>query len=201
MTTKVKAPPKGTWTIPVTIHPTEEEKRGIESEVRKVIAKLGPGIDKLTVSCSTDLHAEWQAAKNTPDYKSSNRTNEENYAELDQQTQDGPVILYLHGGAYIVCSIDTHRPLTARLAKDCGGRVFAVNYRLAPQNEFPAALVDAVMAYKYLVDPPRGSLHKAVDPSKIVIAGDSAGVRLLASIPLNPFSRFYHWSVNMADGE
>ena len=62
------------------------------------------------------------------------------------------------------------------MAKDSGGRVLAVQYRLAPQDEFPAALVDAVLAYKYLIDPPEGALHKPVDPSRIVIAGDSAGV-------------------------
>lgn len=76
------------------------------------------------------------------------------------------------------------------MARDAGGRVLAVQYRLAPQDEFPAALVDAVMAYKYLVDPPKGALHKAVDPSKIVIAGDSAGVRFLPGplLPSFPFS-------------
>jgi acetyl esterase/lipase len=176
MTTRVQAPPKGTWSIPVRITPTNQVKQGIENELKKVITKLGPGIEKLSIDCNTELDAEWQAVRHTPDDKSSQWTVEEKYAELYNDTQDGPVILYLHGGAYIVCSIDTHRPLTARMAKDSGGRVFAVQYRLAPQHEFPAALVDAVLAYKYLIDPPRGALHKPVDPSKIVIAGDSAGV-------------------------
>ena len=185
MTTKPLAPPKDTWTIPITITPSNETKKEIESQVRTVIAKLGPGIENLKVG-ATDLHAEWQGAKHVPDYKSSSWTPEEKYTELYNDTVDGPVILYLHGGAYIVCSIDTHRALTARMARDAGGRVFAVQYRLAPQNEFPAALVDAVMAYRYLVDPPKGALHKAVDPSKIVIAGDSAGVRFLPT-PFTPF--------------
>jgi len=188
MTATIQAPPKGTWAIPVTITPTIEVKQGIESEVTRVITKLGPGIEKSTVNCSTELHAEWQGASHIPEHKSSQWTTEEKYASLYQDTQHGPVILYLHGGAYIVCSIDTHRLLTARMAKDSGGRVFAVQYRLAPQDEFPAALVDAVLAYKYLIDPPEGALHKPVDPSRIVIAGDSAGVGaqflLLASFRL-----------------
>jgi acetyl esterase/lipase len=185
MTTKPQAPPKDTWTIPVTITPTPETKQDIESQVRTVIAKLGPGIETLKIE-ATHLHAEWQGVKHIPDYKSSSWTPEEKYAELYKDTDDGPVILYLHGGAYIVCSIDTHRALTARMAREAGGRVFAVQYRLAPQNEFPAALVDAVMAYRYLIDPPKGALHKAVDPSKIVIAGDSAGVHLLPFLPFVP---------------
>jgi acetyl esterase/lipase len=108
--------------------------------------------------------------------KSEKRSIEEQYAELYQDTKEAPVVLYLHGGAYIVASPDTHRAMTLRLAKGFGGRVFSVRYRLAPQDPFPAALIDAIMAYKYLIIPPAGALHAPIDPTKIVIAGDSAGV-------------------------
>jgi acetyl esterase/lipase len=70
------------------------------------------------------------------------------------------VLLYLHGGGYFACSARTHRSFTTAFARR-GFKVFAPNYRLAPENPFPAAVMDAVAAYR------------AVTPT--VIAGDSAG--------------------------
>ncbi|GAA5905176.1 uncharacterized protein JCM6883_006308 [Sporobolomyces salmoneus] len=91
--------------------------------------------------------------------------------ELD----DMPLCLYLWGGAYFFGSINTHRYVMWRIARKMGGRVFSVKYRLAPQFPFPCALQDALSAYLYLIRPPPGAKHRPVDPSKIVIAGDSAG--------------------------
>jgi monoterpene epsilon-lactone hydrolase len=86
------------------------------------------------------------------------------------------VLLYLHGGGYFGCSAETHRPITASFALQ-GFRVFAPNYRLAPENPFPAALDDAVAAYRSL-------LAKGFSPQRIVIAGDSAGGGLALSLML-----------------
>lgn len=86
-----------------------------------------------------------------------------------------PCMLYIHGGAYYFGSINTHRYTIWRYARKMGGRAFAVNYRLAPQYPFPCALADCLAAYLYLIRPPEGAKHRAVDPSKIVFAGDSAG--------------------------
>jgi acetyl esterase/lipase len=77
-------------------------------------------------------------------------------------------ILYLHGGGYCTGSPATHRALTGHLAARCGARVFAADYRLAPEHPFPAAVDDAVAAY-------RGLLAAGADPAAIVVAGDSAG--------------------------
>jgi monoterpene epsilon-lactone hydrolase len=79
----------------------------------------------------------------------------------------GPVMLYLHGGGYVVCSPRTHRPITAAFARQ-GFRVFAPAYRLAPEHPFPAALEDAAAAYE-------GILARGVGSDRIVVAGDSAG--------------------------
>lgn len=76
-------------------------------------------------------------------------------------------LLYLHGGGYFGCSAKTHRPITVFYAL-AGFRVFAPNYRLAPENKFPAALDDAVSVY-------RGLLAAVDTPKKIVVSGDSAG--------------------------
>jgi acetyl esterase/lipase len=74
-------------------------------------------------------------------------------------------LLYLHGGGYVACSIATHRPITAGFAQN-GLRVFAPEYRMAPEHLFPAAVDDAVAVYR--------ALRERV-PGKIVVAGDSAG--------------------------
>jgi epsilon-lactone hydrolase len=78
------------------------------------------------------------------------------------------VILYLHGGGYVMGSIDTHRELVARLSKAAQARGLALDYRLAPENLFPAAVDDALAAYRWL-------LAQGYKPERIVIAGDSAG--------------------------
>ncbi|CAG8554148.1 12219_t:CDS:2, partial [Dentiscutata heterogama] len=89
--------------------------------------------------------------------------------------QDKRIILYLHGGAYVMCSAGSHRAITSDIAKAADAHVFAINYRLAPQNQFPAALHDALAAYLYLIDPPKDAGFSAINPNQIVIMGDSAG--------------------------
>ena len=78
------------------------------------------------------------------------------------------VITYLHGGGYVMGSIDTHRELIARLAKAAQARCLALDYRLAPEHLFPAAADDAIAAYRWL-------LAQGIKPGQIVVAGDSAG--------------------------
>lgn len=87
----------------------------------------------------------------------------------------GPVVLYLHGGSYIYGSTATHRELLCRVALEADARVLGLDYRLAPEHPFPAALEDAVAAYRALLD--EGS-----PPSKLVIAGDSAGGGLTVAV-------------------
>ncbi len=77
-------------------------------------------------------------------------------------------IYYLHGGGYVACSPRTHRGFTVNLSRAAGARVFALDYRLAPEHPFPAALNDALNGYRYLLD-------CGISPGKIVIGGDSAG--------------------------
>jgi epsilon-lactone hydrolase len=77
-------------------------------------------------------------------------------------------ILYFHGGAYIAMSARTHRSITSRLAAHGEARLFALDYRLAPEHPFPAALEDARAAWHALIE-------TGIAPSRIVVAGDSAG--------------------------
>lgn len=95
---------------------------------------------------------------------------------LESQDSAQSVLLYLHGGGYFACSAETHRPITAYYAMH-GFRVFAPNYRLAPENPFPAAVDDAVAVY-------RGLLSEGHSLQRIVVAGESAGGGLSLSLML-----------------
>jgi monoterpene epsilon-lactone hydrolase len=77
-------------------------------------------------------------------------------------------ILYLHGGGYVICSLDSHRHLAAEVGRASGARTLAVDYRLAPEHPFPAAVEDTVAAYRYL-------LNSGMQPKRIAFSGDSAG--------------------------
>jgi acetyl esterase/lipase len=88
------------------------------------------------------------------------------------------VILYFHGGGYISCSPASHRAITANLARLTGQRVFALDYRLAPEHPFPAAIDDAEAAYDWL-------LHdQGVSPQYTTFAGDSAGGGMVIAVML-----------------
>jgi len=78
------------------------------------------------------------------------------------------VIYYLHGGAYVRGSVQTHLNLVGALSRVCAARVLALDYRLGPEHPFPAAVVDAVAGYRWL-------LAQGVAPDRILIGGDSAG--------------------------
>lgn len=78
------------------------------------------------------------------------------------------VILFLHGGGYVSGSIASHRHLVAEAGRAAGARTLALDYRRAPEHPFPAAVDDAMAGYRFL-------LSTGVAPSRICIAGDSAG--------------------------
>jgi monoterpene epsilon-lactone hydrolase len=80
-------------------------------------------------------------------------------------------ILYFHGGGFRIGSVTSHRDLIAQIALASGCRVLAINYRLAPEHRFPAALDDALAAYGWMLD-------RGMKPGNIAFAGDSAGGNL-----------------------
>jgi monoterpene epsilon-lactone hydrolase len=86
-------------------------------------------------------------------------------------------VLFLHGGGFIIGSPHLYRHLTWRIATATRARVLAVDYRLAPEHPFPAALEDAFTAYHYL-------LANGADPRRIAVMGDSAGGGLVFSLML-----------------
>ena len=80
----------------------------------------------------------------------------------------GRTILYFHGGGYVFGSAKSHRGLTFKLAQDARADIFSVDYRLAPEHPFPAAVDDAVAAYQWLLD-------GGAQSESIIVGGDSAG--------------------------
>ncbi len=88
---------------------------------------------------------------------------------------DGPLLLWLHGGAYCMGSSRTHAPMVAELARRLGGRAVIPDYRLAPEHPFPAAVEDCLAAY-------RAVLEEGVPAGGLVLGGDSAGGGLVFAL-------------------
>ena len=93
---------------------------------------------------------------------------------LTDEAGAGNTLLYFHGGGYVVGSTVSHRHIVARIALAAKARVLSVDYALAPENPFPAAVKDAVKAYRWLLD-------QGQKPEQIALAGDSAGGGLAAA--------------------
>ncbi|WP_157965407.1 alpha/beta hydrolase [Euzebya rosea] len=90
--------------------------------------------------------------------------------------RSGPILLYVHGGGFVFGSPETHRTLTGELSRRLGWPAFSVDYRLAPEHPHPAAADDVLRAWRWLLD-------RGVDPSRVVVAGDSAGGHLALGLP------------------
>jgi acetyl esterase len=99
-----------------------------------------------------------------------------------------PAIVFFHGGGWVSCSIDTHDNLCRRLANRSGCAVISVDYRLAPEAVFPAALDDACAAVKWVAEHAK---ELQIDPLRLAVAGDSSGGNLAAAYTIvarNPAS-------------
>ena len=127
-------------------HLSVKEQRTRLDELARRGIRLPRGVTVRTIQVG-GIHAEWI---------------EPSGADPDR------VILYLHGGGYCLCSLDTHRGLAARLALASGARLLIIDYRLAPENPYPAALEDALAAYRWL-------LAQGIPAKQIAVGGDSAG--------------------------
>jgi acetyl esterase/lipase len=120
------------------------------------VALLSPTTSRTELVTVAGMAAEWQLP-----------------ADLEPRR----VVLYLHGGGYVSGSPRTHRAITARLAQLAPARVLVIDYRLAPESPYPAALEDAWAAYWWL-------LTNGTPAHQIVLAGDSAGGGLTVALLL-----------------
>ena len=127
-----------------------EQRAGFDA-----FAKVFPTADDIVVEPVTanNVPAEWTSAPG---------------ADISR------AILFVHGGGYVIGSLDSHRHLASEIARDLGGRALALHYRLSPEHPFPAPVDDSVAGYRYL-------LEQGIAPGNIAIAGDSAGGGLVVA--------------------
>jgi acetyl esterase/lipase len=127
-----------------------ELRKGLESRTQMLPPARGVGIQPTVIE---GIKCEWH---------------------VPAGCDDAPVIYYLHGGAYVMGSPATHRRLVSHIAKAAKMRAVVPDYRLAPENRFPAALEDSLKVYRHLVS-------NGHDEHQMAIGGDSAGGNLTVS--------------------
>jgi acetyl esterase len=93
----------------------------------------------------------------------------------------GPLLVFLHGGGWVVGDLETHDPACRFLAERAGVRVLAIDYRLAPEHPFPAAYDDSLAAYRWAVE---HADELGADPARLAVGGDSAGGTLAAAVAI-----------------
>jgi acetyl esterase/lipase len=96
--------------------------------------------------------------------------------------QPQPLLVYQHGGGWVIGDLDTHDGVCRFLAAHGGCRVLSVGYRLAPEHPFPAPLEDAIAAFAWAASEASGL---GADPARIAVGGDSAGGNLAAAVCLH----------------
>ena len=103
------------------------------------------------------------------------------YRPASAPERNAPALVFYHGGGWVIGDLDTHDGLCRHLANRSGGVVVAVDYRLAPEDPFPAAVDDAIDAFTYVA---AQASTLGLDPHRIAVGGDSAGGNLAAVLAM-----------------
>ncbi|MDX6642964.1 MAG: acetyl esterase, partial [Solirubrobacteraceae bacterium] len=93
--------------------------------------------------------------------------------------ESGGLLVYFHGGGFVVCDLKTHDNTCRFLSREAGTRVLSVDYRLAPEHPFPAGVEDALAAFRFAVE---HATELGADPARVAVGGDSAGGNLAAGV-------------------
>lgn len=128
--------------------PLAERRRVMDGNAQQFPMPAGVSVEQADLG---GLRAEWHVPEG-----------------LSGAPETQSTILYFHGGGYVIGSPVSHRHITGRLALDARARILSVDYALAPEHPFPAAVDDGLKAYRWLLDSGRS-------PRRIAVAGDSAG--------------------------
>ncbi len=139
-----------------------QTRRGLRTLLAVPRARAGglAKVEDLEIPAAVPLHARYYEARDAT---------------------DAPLLVYFHGGGFVCCDIDTHDSITSWLARSSQGRVLSVGYRLAPETPFPGQVEDARAACAWAF---RNAQRLGAWPDKIVLAGDSAGAYLAATLAL-----------------
>lgn len=152
-----------------------------EEDIRDVLVEAVDSLDEgngiYTTPAIVPVEVEWTGyrANVRHDAHRLDLSEAQHYDSLMAEVTSPVTILYFHGGVHFMMDPASHRIPTSRLAHLTNARCLSVRYRLAPQNPFPCALLDAFQAYLSLMFPPPDSFHEPVSARHIVLAGDSAG--------------------------
>ena len=175
---------KGKMWISKTTFPAPEQDDVLKI-LNQAVEDLKQPSENFTPTTMADVEAEWTGYRaNVDNHRQRPDLSErQHYSKLMSEVKSNVTLLYLHGGALFMMDPCTHRAITSHLAHLTDGRVLSIRYRLAPQNAFPAALLDALIAYLSLLYPPSAeSFHDPVPAAHIVLAGDSAGGNICLSL-------------------
>ncbi|KAJ3180381.1 hypothetical protein HDU85_004086 [Gaertneriomyces sp. JEL0708] len=157
-----------------------KESRQYWQDIGDEITVEGEWVEQKIVSVPEPQSSGWFGSWFSSDSACSQPSTSEPSA-APQESSSEKVIYYLHGGAYILGTAPLYRHLTGRIAMKTNTRIFAINYRKAPEHPFPAALYDAFIGYCWLTMPDHPMFmnrpydHTPVHPSNVVLMGDSAG--------------------------
>ncbi|ORX99698.1 alpha/beta hydrolase fold-domain-containing protein [Clohesyomyces aquaticus] len=169
--------------------PEEDDLRQLLFQAIEDMKDLPEYVDASDATYTTveshPVEAEWSGYRaNVPDSEPdpTHLSEKERYEHLMKEVTHPVTVLYFHGGAMYLLDPATYRPVTSKIAKATGGRVFSLRYRLSPQNPFPAALLDALTAYLTLLYPPAGAPHDPIPAHEIIFGGDSAGGTLATAL-------------------
>lgn len=154
----------------------------MSSVTRRLLGGMFEGLARLG-----DLDAELRAARDSVDVVTDVPYGPHRIAHrLDVYRPSNasgplPVMLYIHGGAFVMCSKETHRSMALLNAQRAGYLVFNINYRLAPNHPYPAAIADACAAYRWVLE---HAAEHGGDPARCVVAGESAGGNLALGVAI-----------------
>ncbi|KAF2112616.1 Alpha/Beta hydrolase protein [Lophiotrema nucula] len=176
-----RGPSPSVWTSPVTLPiPAEDDSRNaVEAAVRN-LADINTLPSSLSLE-SAPVVAEWVSMKRGA-LAAEDDTPKSHFYALSRDVQSNCTVVFVHGGAFFSNGLGSSRPTAAKLSKESGGRVIALDYRLAPQTAFPNQILDLLHLYLSLLHPPPGAFHDAVPSSSIVLAGESSGACIVLGL-------------------
>ena len=141
------------------------------AEAREGISALAEAADAKDVPIGRIDNDTWPGPAGALAYRS--------YTPVDAAGEPLPALLYFHGGGFVIGDLDTHDGLCRLFANTSGCRLISVEYRLAPEHKFPAAVEDADAAACWVAEHAR---ELGIDPDRMAIGGDSAGASLAAVV-------------------
>jgi acetyl esterase/lipase len=155
--------------------PQAKETERIIQEYKAGVIGKGQSLTMDERRVVTDAIGKWATTRDDVAVESLRLGGRNAALYTPDSVQPGTVILYLHGGGYVMGSLDSHGRLMAHMAHHCSTPVYGLDFRRAPEHPYPAALDDARAAYNDL-------LGMGWNPDQIVLAGDSAGGGLVLAV-------------------